>query len=422
MTYAQGIIEDKLSKGIHVVTENLPGRKSISIGVWADVGSRDEPLELQGCSHLIEHMLFKGTKRRSAEEISKVIENRGGNLNAFTDREFTCYTARVLDRDTALAIDVIADMLQNSLFRREDLQREKAVVLEEISRRDDNPESLIRDLSTEAVWKGNLVGHPVLGTKETIKNVTREQVESYFHGNYGYDRIVVSAAGKLEHGEFMDMLEKNFLEGMYGKNNRREEPVYQSVKSFHERESSQVQLCVSADGFPYAKTTWYELNLLSSYLGEGASSKLFQEVREKRGLVYSIYSQNLALKDCGLFEIFAGTSRSNATEVLELILKELYNIREGRMEEDALEKTKQKFEGELTLQMDSSRTRMFSMGISKLRLGRVLTPDEMVEMTNNVSIDDISNIASKIFETEDVSLITLGLPRELEKKIGGLLD
>jgi len=422
MTSAQGVIEDKLSNGIHVATENLPGRKSISIGVWADVGSRDEPEQLQGCSHLIEHMLFKGTKRRSAEEISKVIEERGGNLNAFTDREFTCYTARVLDRDMELAMDVIADMIQNSLLRREDLQREKAVVLEEISRRDDNPESLIRDLSTEAVWKGNSAGHPVLGTKDTIANVSREQVEDYFHTNYGYDRMVVSAAGKLEHGEFMDVLEKNFLGGIQGKNSRRQGPIYQSVKSFHERESNQVQLCVSTDGFPYAKDIWYVLNIISSYLGEGASSRLFQEVREKRGLVYSIYSQNLALKDCGLFGIFAGTNRSNATEVLELILKELNNIREVRMEENALEKTKQKFEGELTLQMDSSRTRMFNMGISKLRLDRVLTLDEMVENTNNVSIDDISNIASKVFEPEDVSLITLGLPRELEKKISGLLD
>lgn len=417
MTHSQGITEGRLSNGVRVVTESLLGRRSISVGFWVDVGSRDETDEIQGCSHLIEHMLFKGTERRSAEEISRAIEEKGGYLNAFTDREFTCFTAQVLDRDIELAIDVISDMLQRPLLRGEDLERERTVVLEEISRRDDSPESLIHDLFVEHVWSGNLAAHPVLGTRDTIKSLSRIDTYEYFRQHYTPNRIVVSAAGNVDHKRFTEALEKNLNERTIGTSARRLKPEYNRTMSLMERDASQVQLCLTTEGSAFADRSWYALILLSSYLGEGASSKLFQEVREKRGLVYSISSQNITLKDAGLFAIFAGTSRNNAEEVVSIILRELDRVREEKINAEELERIKQRVEGELSLQMESSRSRMHGLGVSTLRLGRAQKTEEIIRAIRSVTLKDMEDLCQRILDPGKISLIALGLPKEYAEKI-----
>jgi predicted Zn-dependent peptidase len=406
-----------LSNGVRVVTESLPGRKSISVGFWVDVGSRDETDEIQGCSHFIEHMLFKGTEHRSSEEISRAIEEKGGYLNAFTDRDFTCFTAQVLDRDIELAIDVISDMLQTPLLRDEDMERERTVVLEEISRRDDSPESLMHDLFVERVWGGNLAAHPVLGTRDTIKSLSRSGMYEYFRQHYTPNRIVVSAAGNVDHERFTEALEKNLNERTSGTSARRVKPKYNRSLGFMERDMSQVQLCLTMEGAAFADRSWYALVILSSYLGEGASSKLFQEVREKRGLVYSISSQNITLKDAGLFAIFAGTSRDNAEEVVSIILRELARVRDENISADELERIIHRVEGELSLQMESSRSRMYGLGVSTLRLGRAQTTEEIIRNIRSVTLNDMGNLCQRILDLGKISTIALGLPKENAEKI-----
>lgn len=417
MPFSQSVVEDKLSNGVRVVTETLPDRRSVSIGFWVDVGSRDEDESIQGCSHFIEHLLFKGTEKRSAEEISTVIEARGGYLNAFTDRDLTCFTARVLERDTELAVDVISDMLQNSLLKAEDIERERQVVLEEISRKEDTPESLIRDLCTESVWEGNPAGYPVLGTKETVSQLSKDEIEEYFRRHYTPRRIVVAAAGAVNHDDFVGTLERYMTEKREGVPPSRLAPAYRRSVRFFERDTSQVQICIVSEGSAYGDRSRRALTLLSSHLGRGSSSRLFQEVREKKGLVYSIYTHTLSLKDCGLFGVFAGTSRSKVEEVLDITLRELENIRTGGLEPEDLEKVKHKTVGELTLNMESSTARMRLLGVSALRLGRVQTIDEIIGDLEAVTLDEIEALAERIFNRRRVSVIALGLPEDTAAKI-----
>lgn len=417
MTMEQEIIEERLSNGARIVMEPIPSRRVVSMGFWVRAGSRDEPEGFEGCSHVMEHMAFKGTEKRTAEQISNSIEERGGYLNAFTDRDLTCYTARVLQEDAELAIDVLSDMIQAPLFLGEELKKEKQVVMEEICRREDNPEVIIEDLSNEAVWRGNPMAHPILGTRESIEEISISKLKEFHKDLYTPTNTIITAVGGLNPSRFTEALEKFLTEARTGTESTRRRPIFRKVRLFHERDSNQVHLCIVAEGLAHGDLKRPALSLLNSYLGVGASSRLFQEVREKRGLVYSIYTHDQSLGDCGLFRIFAGTSRSNVEQVLNITLGELERLCNGELTAVELEKAKGKMKGMLGLSFESSRARMYHLGVSTLRIGRPQPIAEIVEGIENVTLDEINELSAKIFHRDDLSFITIGLPPETSSSL-----
>jgi len=409
----------RLHNGLKVITEEIPGSKSTSIGIWVDVGSRDEEKAYHGCSHFLEHLLFKGTKRRSAREISTIIEERGGYLNAFTDRDMTCYHAKVLSGDLPLAVDVLSDMVANPLLKPEDIDTERTVVLSEIDRRDDDPGDLINDLYVETTWGNNEAAHPILGEKKTLDKLDHNTIDAYFLRHYVPNRMVVTAAGHIEHNNLVDVVEKD-LSSLKGSSHReRKKPIFNPSRTYVTRSSSQVQVALTSEGTSYSDPERDTLQLISSYLGVGASSKLFQEIREKRGLVYSIFSTNYSLQDSGLFTILAGTLDKSVERLLKIELKEMVQMKKGILQ-SKLEKIKHKTVGVAVLRSESSESRMIQLGVSTLRRGEPKTLTETIEGIKAVEPESIMAFAEDRFSKDVLSLTTLGLSKETTRKVEAL--
>ena len=419
MRASNEVVDTRLSNGLRVVTENMPESKSTSIGFWVDVGSRDEPEPFWGCSHFIEHLLFKGTNRRSAREISTVIEERGGYLNAFTDRDMTCYHAKVLAADLPLAVDVLSDMVQNPLLRTEDIDMERKVVLSEIDSRDDDPGDLIHDLYFETAWEANGAAHPVLGEKKTLDAVDRDAVSHYFSEHYSPSDMVVIAAGRVEHDQLVNDLEKRLPSTKTKLKAGRQKPLFKPKKEHVPRASSQVQVALTSRGTAYDDEERNALQLISSYLGVGTSSKLFQEVREKRGLVYSVFSTNYSLGDAGLFTILAATQDKFVEKLLKIELSELAKLAKG-LTKNNLERVKHKTVGLSIIHSESSESRMIQLGVSTLRRGSPKTLTEAIEGIRCVAGESLVKCAEDKFNVEDLSLTTLGLSRETKRRVEAL--
>jgi len=394
-----------------VITEQFPSVKSVALGFWVDVGSRDEREEFQGCSHFIEHLLFKGTEKRTAQEISTVLESRGGFLDAETDRDMTCYMAWILKEDMGLAVEVISDMIQNPLFEEENIENERQVILEEFSGRNDDPEELIEDLYVETVWKGSQAAHPIIGNREIIENMRRDQILRFFQEHYIPSRTIVLAAGNLEHEKLIEKVEFHFEKDLLGQQQKRDQPKYIRNHRSIERELNQVHICIATEGVAYGDYDKAALELIKAYLGVGTSSRLFQEVREKRGLAYSIEAENYYMKDAGLLAIFASTRKDNAKRVVEICLDELENIRSG-IEVDRLKETRYKLVGSLTYLSESTMEVCNQLGISTLRSGRPKTIQEDIKDLETVTPEHLARVADKIFNGNTLSLITVGLNRK----------
>ncbi len=419
MSTSKEVYTSQLPTGISIVTEEIPESKSIAIGVWINVGSRDEAEHNWGCSHFLEHLLFKGTKKRNAKKISTVIEERGGYLNAFTDRDMTCYHARVLSADLHLAVDVLSDMVMNPLLRQEDVDMERTVVLSEIDSRDDNPGELIHDLYFETAWGKNKAAHSILGEKKTLEMLDHNAIKDYFNGHYVTNQMVVTAAGHLQHNKLVEAVEKRLSSLKRTSYVEREKPIFKPLKKHVPRSSSQVQVAVTIEGISYRDEQRAALQLISSYLGVGASSKLFQEVREKRGLVYSVFSSNYSLHDSGLFTIIAGTQNKFVEKLIKIELKELTNMKDG-LSTNKLEKIKHKTVGLAVLRSESLESRMFQLGVSTLRRGTPKTLTESIEGLNAVDKESIKEFAERSFSKDSLSLTTLGLLKETKKKVDDL--
>jgi predicted Zn-dependent peptidase len=414
------VIDEVLSNGVRVVTEGSSATKSISLGFWVEAGSRDEGDSQWGCSHFLEHLLFKGTKTRSAREISSVVENLGGHLNAFTDRDMTAYFARVLSRDQSHAVELLSDMLQNSLLRADDVEMERRVILEEIKQVWDDPGSLIHELYTGNIWRDHPLAHPILGTVETISSMGVEEICGYYREKYGGSFLVV-AAGDVEHGKLVSCLE-NYIEKGRGKCEKdRSEPRYFPGKKYVQREMGQVQLAVSAPGLPFGDPGAVAQVLISSYLGVGASSRLFQEVREKRGLVYNIYGYNQSLSDVGVFSVFAGMSKRNLGRVIEIILREFEAVKQG-LSFETLEMVKHKTVGQFILGSESNRHRMQNLGVSTLRTGKPRSVEDVVSRIEGVTIEDISRVAGNLFDGEQIAITALGISESEVEDLESIIE
>ncbi len=386
-----------LDSGITVVTEEMTEVRSVSVGFWFDVGARDEPEGLAGTSHFLEHLLFKGTLTRSAKDIADAFDAVGGDVNAFTGKEYTCYYARVLDDDVTMALDVLSDMIVNSIVDEEDLESERKVILEEIAMHEDAPDELVHDLFYKSMWGGHPLGRPVLGFNETISAATRDQVVGYWRDRYSPPNLVVAAAGKVQHEALVAAVKAVFPQSG-GRRTLRggPAPTPRPGVSVYKRPTEQAHIVIGTEGLPRGHDDRHALAALDTVLGGGMSSRLFQEVREKRGLAYSIYSYRALFADTGAFAVYAGTTPQNAELVIDLIQSEIAAVVEKGISETELERAKGHLKGSLVLSSEDPGSRMNSLGKQQLTTGEILSIDELIERFDRLEMDDIRRVAERV--------------------------
>ncbi|NLY18550.1 MAG: insulinase family protein [Clostridiaceae bacterium] len=402
--------EVQLKNNLTVVYEKLPFVRSVSFGLWIGTGSRYEIQETNGVSHFIEHMLFKGTKSRTARDIAMAIDNIGGQINAFTGKECTCYYTKTLDSDLETAMDVISDMLFNSRFDPAHIETEKNVIIEEIGMYEDYPEEMVHDMLAEEVWSGNSLGYPILGNIQSISGITRDDLLEYMKTYYVPENSVISVAGNFDEYKLIEMIEKYFGEWKsynYSRVNAYTPWFNKSVR-VKRKETEQVHMCLGFRGVRHGEERMYSLLTLNNILGGGMSSRLFQKIREEMGLAYSIYSYPTSYRDVGMFTIYAASSPQKYKEVINLIKGEISTIINGSISESDLEKAKNQLKGNFILGLDSTTSRMNSMGKSRLITGRVKTPDEVLENIDKVTIESITEVINYVFRPEQIGLSAIG--------------
>ncbi|HBG17457.1 MAG TPA: peptidase M16 [Firmicutes bacterium] len=398
-----------LVNGLPVVCEHIPYVRSVSIGFWVACGSRNETSREQGISHLIEHMVFKGTKNRSAREIAESIDAVGGHLNAFTTKEYTCFYVKILDKHFRLGLELLADLVINSLFPLEELEKEKNVVVEEIKMYEDSPDELVFDLLTQTILNQHPLGHPILGTPESICNLNRDNLVQYKKRFYTPDNSCLAMAGNVD---FDGILEESnyFWRKLTGKFIPESSPSFkiQGKSCLRAKNTEQVHLCVGVPGFPRQHEDRYTLLVLNSILGGSSSSRLFQELREERGLVYSTGTYYAAFRDTGLFSIYAGTSLKHFSQVLALIQKELNNLKENRISAEELNRAKEQIKGNLWLSLENTTNRMSRLAKSELFYRKFISPEEVLEKVDNVTADNLRRVAAMLFHKELMTLTAIG--------------
>ncbi|MEK7221356.1 MAG: pitrilysin family protein [candidate division NC10 bacterium] len=392
-----------------VLTEQMPQVRSVSMGVWVKVGSRYEKAERAGISHFIEHLLFKGTQSRSAEEIAQAIDSVGGTLDAFTSRENTCLYAKVLGEHLPLAVDLLSDLLLYPRLDPEDIERERRVVLEEIKMVEDDPDDLIHDLFAQQLWRDHPLGRPVLGSRDTLQALTRQDILDHLRDFYQADRVIVAAAGDLEHRRVVELVWSAFgtWQGRSLPTNGSSPVSYHTVHHA-ERDSAQLHLVLGAEGLPYNHANRYAFYLLNAILGSSMSSRLFQEVREKRGLAYSIYSYLASYYDSGLLAVYAGTSAESYPQVVDLIRAEFARLREGPVDLTEFHRAKAQLKGNLLLGLESTSSRMTRLAKTEIYFGRYFDLDEIIQGIDGVSPQTFAELNRSLFEPDRYALTTIG--------------
>lgn len=398
-----------LPNGVRILTEEIPYFRSVAIGIWVDVGSRDESDEMSGTSHFIEHLLFKGTRNRTAKQIAEALDAVGGQLNAFTTKEYTCYYARVLDEHFDLAVDVLVDMLFNSLFAPQDIERERNVIIEEIKMYEDTPDELVHDVFANALWKGHALGRPVIGCAGAVATLSRESILSYYEKHYLHGRMIVAVAGNVSHDRAVAKLAPLFSQIQNtGEPRNLVQPVPRREITCRQKDTEQVHVCVGTQGLRLDDDNLYVLQVINTVLGGGLSSRLFQEIREQRGLVYSVYSYHASYHDTGLFAIYAGLSKENVNLVLELIANELCKIRSEGISEEELRRAKDQLKGNFLLSLESVNSRMSRLGKSELYLNKVVPPEEVVRRIEEVTAEQVRSLAGEMFRAQNMTMATIG--------------
>ncbi len=398
-----------LPNGVRVLTEAMPSVVSSSIGVWVENGSRYESPEENGTSHFIEHLLFKGTKRRTAADIAEAFDNVGGVLNAFTGKEYTCYYAKVLGKDLEMATAVLADIFLESVFDPAEIDRERQVVLQEISQAEDTPDDFIHDLFTENYWKGHPLALPIFGSVETVNKIDRELLMSFMAARYRASRVFIAAAGQLEHERLTAQCAGLFggIEGN-GKVELISPPVDRPLVMVHEKELEQAHICIGGPGIGQTHPLRYAGYVLNTALGGGMSSRLFQEVREKRGRVYSIYSFMASYIDSGHFGVYAGTNPEWVDEVLEVTIAELRKMALDGVTQVELARAKSQLQGNMLLGMESTDSRMNRLARNEVNFRRDVTLEELAQGIEAVTNDNIVELASSWFKPDKLAMVLLG--------------
>ena len=393
--------------GVRIVLENIPTVRSVAIGVWIGTGSRNEDPQTNGISHFLEHMFFKGTKNRSAKEIAESFDSIGGQVNAFTSKEYTCYYAKVLDTHAQFALDVLADMFFNSTFVEEELNKERNVVLEEIKMYDDTPDDIVHDLLSRAIYGNHPLGYPILGTEETLNTFTSETLKDYIHNRYTPENVVISIAGNVS-DKFILEVEKYFGSYVGGNSSTPENiPVFQSNRLSRKKETEQAHLCLGFEGLKIGHEDVYSLIILNNILGGSMSSRLFQEVREQRGLAYSVFSYHSAYQDNGVVTVYGGTGAKQLDVLYETIQETLEKLKQDGITEKELNNSKEQLKGSLMLGLESTNSRMSRNGKNELLLKRHRSLDEIIEQIDQVTKQSVDGMATSVFTDKySVSLIS----------------
>lgn len=399
-----------MKNGIRIVTEEIPYVNSVSVGIWVRVGSRNEIIENNGVSHFIEHMLFKGTKNRSAKEIANSIDKIGGQLNAFTSKESTCYYAKVLDSHFDIALDVLSDMFLQSNFSQEEIDKEKGVIIEEISMYEDSPEDLVHDLFSQGVWSANPLGMAILGTEESLDRIDRKRLVSYFDSNYIPENIVISVVGNIKHETVVEKVEGRFghLSDVKKRSSIIEKPDFSPVKITKNKDTEQVHLCLGFEGIETEHELFYPLLTMNNIFGGAMSSRLFQKIREDRGLAYSVFSYPSSYEDCGLFSIYAGMKPTQLKNVTQLILEEINILKDKGLTEEELFDSKEQMKGSYTLGLESTSGRMISIGKNELMNNKIHSPSEVLEKIDKVDMDSVNKAIELIFNLDRMGGAVIG--------------
>jgi len=400
----------ELKNGLIVATEVMPHLRSVSIGVWVKCGSRFENDGTTGISHFIEHLLFKGTKSRSAADIAQAIDSVGGQLNAFTDKEYVGFYAKVLDEHLPFAFELLSDIVLNPTFPLSEMKRERNVIFEEINMVEDSPQDLIQDIFVENFWYGHPLGRPISGTKESVARITRQDVIGYFRSNYTACNTVISVAGNAGHRKVQSLSQKHFAHLAPGiLLNQGTPPVVQPRRVIRRKPNlEQTHICLGTPCPPLTSPDRFVLHVLSNVLGGGLSSRQYQNIREKRGLVYSIYSTLNLFRDAGSLMIYAGAAAEKAPVVVAMALRELKRLRKELISGEELKRSKENIKGSVMLSMESSSSRMTHLAQQQIYYGRFFRPQEILDSVDRVRAVDVRRLANEILDSSYLTLITLG--------------
>src|SRR6201984_385460 len=406
----RNIRREVLPNGLSIITEEMKHIRSISIGIWIKTGSRDEDLQWNGITHFVEHMVFKGTQHRSAEEISRQVDSIGGNIDAFTAKECVSFSMKVLDEHLPIALDVLSDLVLNPVFDIQDITRERGVILEEIKMDEDNPDYLVHEIFTQNFWKDHPLGRPILGTRDTVKKFDRTPVFDFYCQRFSPGNMIITAAGYLNHDRFVELVAKHFESMKPMSNGFHSSPpkIVPKIILRNKKSLEQVQICVGVPSYPFTHEKRHSSYILNTLLGGGMSSRLFQNIRERQGLAYAIYSDLNPYRDTGCLSAYAGTSKASATKVVESIVSEFSKLKKETVPADELRRAKDQLKGSLMLSLESSTARMSHLARQEMYFDRFYGLDELIEKIEAVTAEELKYLANYFFKTENIAVTVLG--------------
>ncbi len=406
----RNIRREVLPNGLTVLTEQMQHVRSVSVGIWVKTGSRHEEPEFNGISHFVEHMLFKGTRNRSAEEIARQVDSIGGNMDAFTAKECISFNVKVLDEHLPKAMDVLSDLVLNPVFDGKDISRERGVILEEIKMDEDNPDYLVHEIFTQSFWKDHPLGKPILGTKETVRRFERPLLLDYYDKRFYPANLIVAAAGNVQHEQFSDLVRESFGTLAPVKNGFHETPpkVVARIIMRNKKALEQVQLCIGVPSYSVSHESRYAGYVLNTLLGGGMSSRLFQNIRERQGLAYAIFSELNPYRDTGCLSIYAGTSRESAGKVVESVVREFADLKANPVPEDELRRAKDQLKGSLMLSLESTTARMSNLARQEMYFDHFIGTNEILQRIEAVTSADLMRLGKEFFDKKQIAVTVLG--------------
>ena len=398
-----------LDNGLRIVSESIPYMSSVSLGIFVGTGSRSELPPEQGVSHFIEHLMFKGTQKRSARDIAEMVDDVGGQLNAATDRENTCYYIKVLPEHLGLGMDILSDMLLHSKFADSDVEKERQVVLEEISLYEDSPDELIHDLHMNSLWPGHALGRNILGTRETIGDMSRQTIVDYTMRHYVPDNVVIAAAGNLTHEQLVEQV-RLYWDDVKGAYPRLADsaPVFATGRLLQEKDIEQIHICLGTPGVAHDSPEFYSSHVLNTILGGGVSSRLFQSIREEKGLAYSVCSYPSSFRDAGLLTIYTGVSPDNSLEVMEIIYSIIGDIQANGVRADEMQRAKEQLKAGLMFSLESSSSRMSRLGRAEISAREYLSPEKLAAKVDGVSLQQLFELSQPLYRRDSTCFTALG--------------
>ena len=404
------INKDTLPNGLTVVTETMPAARSVALGIWVRSGSRHEREGQNGIVHFLEHMVFKGTQNRSGEQIARAADAIGGHLDAFTTKEFTSFSIKALDEHLTRAFDILADLVKNPLLRSEDIGKERQVIHEEIKMVEDTPDDLVHEIFTRTYWRGHALGRPILGTRETVGGFNHRQLRDFFSRHYAPVNMLITAAGHVEHAQVVSLVGEKF-DGVHGGMTIAAGPApvpHPHAQYRRKKELEQTHICLGTPAYPYPHEKRFACYVLNTILGGGMSSRLFQNIREKFGLAYAVFSGLSTYQDAGVLSVYAGTAPANARKVVQLILEEFHKLKSAPIPEEELQRAKDYLKGSLLLGLESTASRMSNLARQEMYYGRTISLDEIAAKIDAVTQDDVSSVAKDLFQSDNIAATVLG--------------